>query len=107
LDEESGGTVFDARPTVYPETEGKSVEINTDRIGTPLQSGEDKHAYHSSFPKKWLDREKFKAEARALLGDVLLTDLLAIFNGLMEGKTRFEMGIRTKLNPNKIQVKTK
>ena len=91
LEVESGGMVHDARPTVYPETEEKSVEINTDRIGTPLLNGEDKYAYHSNFPKKWLDREKFKSEVRALLSEVKDTDLLAIFNGLMEGKTRNEI----------------
>ena len=91
IEEESGETVYDAKPTTYPETEERSVEINDDRIGKPLHDGEDKYAYHNNFPKKWLDAEKFKAEARALLSEVEFTDLLAIFNGLMEGKTRFEI----------------
>jgi hypothetical protein len=89
--EESGEVVYDAKPTTYPETEERFVELNTERIGKPLLTGEDKYAYQNNFPRKWLDREKFRADARTLLSEVEFTDLLAIFNGLMEGKSRFEI----------------
>lgn len=91
LDEEPGKKELDACPTTHPESAEEYVEINTDRIGKPLCEGEDKFAMHSSFPKKWLNRAKFRETVRDILKDVKYTDLLAVFTGLMEGKARCEI----------------
>jgi hypothetical protein len=91
IEEEARENGYDAKPTLYPVCTEDYVEVNPDRIGKPLNDGEDMHAYYNNFPKKWFDKEKFKADSRELLSDVRFTDLLAIFNGLMEGKTRREI----------------
>jgi hypothetical protein len=91
LEEETGKREYDACPTTHPESAEEYVEINIERIGKPLQKGEDKFALHSNFPKKWLNRVKFRETVREILNDVKYTDRLAIFTGLMEGKTRSEI----------------
>ena len=91
LEEEPGKKELDACPTTHPESAEEYVEINAERIGKPLLDGEDRFALHSSFPKKWLNRVKFRETVREILKDVKYTDLLAIFTGLMEGKARCEI----------------
>jgi hypothetical protein len=89
-DEESGKKVYDAKP-VKPGFKEESVEINPDRIGKVLNEGEDRFAYNCSIPKKELNREKFRETVKELLGDIMDTDMLAIFTGMMEGKERNEI----------------
>ena len=89
--EESGEKIFDAKPMICSVAEEEFVEINNERIGNPLIEGEDRFAYHSSKPKKELDRNKFKDLAREILNGVEDTEMLVIFNGMMKGKTRGEI----------------
>ena len=89
-DEESGKKVYDAKP-VKPGFKEDSVEINPDRIGKELNEGEDRFAYNCNMPKKELNRAKFRETVKELLVDVMDTDMLAIFTGMMEGKERNEI----------------
>ena len=82
-DEESGKSVYSAKPMTYPETDEDFVEINIERIGKKLNEGEDKE----------FDRDKFKEIVQEILKDVKDTDLLAIFTGLMEKKEPKEIRV--------------
>lgn len=89
-EEDSGEKVFDAKP-VKPSFAEESVEINPDRIGKDLLEGEDRFAFNCSLQKKELNREKFRETVREILGNIIDTDMLAIFTGLTEGKERKEI----------------
>ena len=82
-DEESGEKIYDAKPMTFPETDEGSVEINIERIDKELNEGDDKE----------FDHDKFREIVRDLLKDVKYTDLLAIFNGLMENKEPKEIWV--------------
>jgi hypothetical protein len=91
LEEEPGKKQLTAKPMNHTETDKEFVEINMDRIGNPLNERDDKFAYYSSIPKKELDKNKFKYIVREMLKEVRYTDLLVVFTGLMENKTRGEI----------------
>jgi hypothetical protein len=89
--EDSGEKIFDAKPMICSVAKEEYVEINKERLGQGLGEDEDRFAYHSSKPKKELDRNKFRETAREILKGVADTEMLVIFNGMMEGKTRSEI----------------
>jgi len=89
--EDSGEKIFDVKPIINPPAKEEFVEINSERLGKELGEDEDRFAYHSCIPKKELDRNKFKGTAREILKGVDDTEMLVIFNGMMEGKTRKEI----------------